>query len=89
MYAGRDERQVECQCSLTATRLPFSGVPYLKGDTVVSAIPDPQYKFEAERRQFNDTWGPVEKVYEGLHKNTVIDDKTGQKSINTKAMNAL
>ena len=29
-----DERQIECACGLPATRLPFSGAPYLKGDTV-------------------------------------------------------
>lgn len=35
-FAKHDERQVEHECGLTATRLPFSGVPALRGQTVVS-----------------------------------------------------
>ena len=35
MLGSRDEREVECACGNTASRLPFSGAPYLKGATVV------------------------------------------------------
>jgi hypothetical protein len=85
MDGGRDERQVECACGFTADRLPFSGVPYLKGETVVSSIPDPVYRYEAERRQFNDTWGTAERSLEMIRKN-VTTDKEGRKFVNTKAM---
>lgn len=85
--AGRDERQVECACGFTADRRPFSGAPYLNGQTVSRAIPDPAYRQEAEKRQFNDTWGTAERSMEMLRKNVVVDNE-GRKSIDMKAMNA-
>lgn len=87
--AGRDDGYVPCVCGRTARRQPFSGAPYLKGETVVSTIPDPAYKFDAEARAHRESWGGIERVYDGLHKNQIVDEKTGQKSIDVKAMNAI
>ncbi len=88
MDAGRDERQVEHACGMTATRRPFSGVPYLNGQTVAKSIPDPAYRQEAEHRQLKETWGGVDRTYEMLHRNTHMDEKTGMKQVDLKAMNA-
>ena len=81
-----DERQVECACGLTATRLPFSGAPYLKGDTVPTRqIPDVAYKEEAQMKELHSTWGTVERTYELLHNNVVVDGE-GNKSIDLAGM---
>ncbi len=87
MDAGRDERQVECGCGLAATRRPFSGVPYINGQTVSRAIPDVAYREEAEQRDLAATWGTAERSVEMLRKNTVVT-KEGHKMIDMKAMNA-
>ena len=82
----RDERQVECPSGHTATRLPFSGVPYLKGDTVPTRqIPDVAYKEEAQMKELHSTWGTVERTYEMLHNNVVVDGD-GNKSIDMAGM---
>ena len=87
MQAGRDDRQVECACGFTATRRPFSGLPYLKGDTMPRQIPDPVYRQDAEQRQFEKSWGPEERAIEMMRSN-LIEDKEGRKSVDTKAMSA-
>ncbi len=95
MYAGRDDRQVECACGLAATRRPFSGVPYLKGETMPLQIPDPAYKEEAQKRQFNDTWGTAERSMEMLRAATktkaaeTAADKTGLRHIDQQKMREL
>lgn len=82
----RDERQIDCSCGLAATRLPFSGVPYLKGDTVpVRQIPDPVYRQEVEMKKLHSTWGTAERSMELLRKNVVTDDQ-GNKSIDMAGM---
>lgn len=83
----RDERQIECACGLPATRLPFSGVPYLKGDTVPRQIPDPAYRQEAEKRQLNATWGDASRSVEMLRKNSFVDNN-GIRQIDMKALRA-
>ena len=86
MDGRRDERQVECACGMTATRLPFSGVPYLKGDTVpVRQIPDPAYRQDAAMKELHSTWGTAERSMEMLRK-AAVTDKDGNKSIDLKAM---
>ena len=88
MDGRRDERETECACGSTATRLPHSGAPYLKGDTVPTRqIPDAAYKEEAEMKALHSTWGTVERTYEMLHKNVVMDGE-GHKSINLEGMRA-
>ena len=87
MDAGRDERQTEHVCGMTATRMPFSGAPYLNGQTVARAIPDPVYRQEAEQRDFTNSWGTAERSMEMIRKNVVVDAE-GRKSIDMKAMNA-
>ena len=87
MDGTRDERQVECACGFTATRLPFSGVPYLKGETMPRQIPDPVYRQDAEQRQFEKSWGPEERAIETMRAH-LVEDKEGRKSVDTKAMSA-
>lgn len=85
-FAGRDDRYVACDCSRTAKRLPYSGVPYLKGDTVpIRQIPDPVYRQEAEAKELHSTWGTAERSMEMLRKNVVVDDQ-GRKSIDMTGM---
>ena len=85
MDGRRDERQVECACGLTATRLPFSGVPYLKGETMPRQIPEPSYRQKAERRVLNSTWGTAERSMEMIRKNVVVDGR-GNKSLDMTGM---
>ena len=83
----RDERQVEHDCGLTADRLPFSGVPYLKGETMPKQIPDEAYRVDAQKRAFEKSWGPEERAVEMMRSN-LVEDNQGRKSVNTKAMSA-
>lgn len=87
MYAGREERFVECACGQEAERLPFSGVPHLKGETVATSIPDPVYRQAAQAKALHKTWGTAERSMEMLRKN-VRTDAQGHKKIDLKAMNA-
>lgn len=85
--AGRDERWVNCACGLDAERRPFSGLPYLKGETMPKQIPDETYRFDAEKRHFEKTWGPEERAAEMMRAH-LLEDKEGRKSVDTKAMSA-
>jgi putative FmdB family regulatory protein len=87
MSAGRDERWVKCACGLDAERRPFSGVPYLKGETMPKQIPDEAYRFDAQKREFERSWGPEERAVEMMRAN-LVEDNQGRKSVNTKAMSA-
>lgn len=95
MYAGREEREVDCQCGQTATRRPFSGVPYLKGETVPRQIPEEAYRNEAQKRQLNSTWGGAERSMEMLRSSYRTDEakskfeQTGFKQVDMKNMEAL
>lgn len=85
--AGREDRTIECPRGHLAVRLPFSGVPYLNGATVATSIPDPAYRFEAEKKQFNQTWGDATRSMELMRKNVHTTD-SGLKSLDTKGMAA-
>lgn len=82
-----DERQIECACGLPATRLPFSGTPFLKGETMPKQIPDPVYRHDAEKRAFEGAWGTEERTVEMMRAN-LVEDNQGRKSVDTKAMSA-
>ena len=81
----RDERETECACGNIATRLPFSGLPYLKGETMPQQIPDSAYKAEAQKRELNRTWGDASRSVELLRKNSTVDDM-GNRVIDVKGM---
>jgi hypothetical protein len=85
--AGRDDRFVLHTCGHQAERRPFSGVPNLKGETVSRSIPDPSYRFEAQKRDLNSTWGDASRSAEMLRKNA-YDDGSGMKKIDMKGMAA-
>lgn len=87
LRAGYSERSVYCDCGRAAERLPFSGIPYLNGATVASAIPDPTYRQEAEKRDLNRSWGDASRSVEMLRKN-VVEQKDGNKVINLAGMRA-
>ncbi len=95
MYAGRDDRQVECACGLAATRRPFSGLPFLKGETMPQQIPESAYREEAKKRQFNSTWGTAERSMEMLRASTktkvaeTTADKTGFRHVDQQKMEEL
>ena len=80
-----DEREVEHDCGNVATRLPFSGVPALKGDTVARSIPDPAYRQEAQKRELNRTWGDASRSVEMLRK-AAYTDAQGHKQIDMRKM---
>ncbi len=82
-----DERQIECACGLAATRMPFSGTPFLKGETMPKQIPDAVYRHEAEARAFERSWGPEERAAETLRAH-VVEDNQGRKFVDTKAISA-
>ena len=92
MYAGRDDRQVECACGLAATRRPFSGVPYLKGETVPRQIPDEAYRTDAQKKEFNSNWGSSERTMEMVRSSVRTDkakaafETTGVKQIDQQNM---
>lgn len=81
-YGRLDDRYIACFCGETAERRPFSGIPHIKGETVAKAIPDPQYRHEAEKRAFNQTWGDATRSMELLRANRV-EDSQGRVSIDT------
>lgn len=85
MLAGRDDREVECMCGLTATRRPFSGLPFLKGETMPLQIPESAYRLEAQKRQHTQNWGPAERSVEMLRKNSHVDND-GETVIDAKGM---
>ena len=86
-YGSLDASVTECPvCHNPARRRPFSGIPYLKGDTVARSIPDPAYRQEAEKRELNRTWGDASRSVELMRKHTVTDE-TGQKHVNIAAVN--
>lgn len=87
MLAGRDERYVKCACGLDAERRPFSGLPFLKGETMPKQIPDEAYRFDAQKRAFERSWGPEERAVEMMRAN-LVEDNQGRKSVDTKAMSA-
>jgi putative FmdB family regulatory protein len=82
---GLEERETECACGQEAVRLPFSGIPQIKGETVARSIPDPHYQQEAAKRELNRTWGDATRSMELLRKNRVTDSE-GNVSIDLKAV---
>ena len=84
--AGRDDSSLPCPvCRQPARRRPYSSVPYLKGETVARSIPDPQYRHEAVKREFNDSWGDASRSVEMLRKSSFTDAE-GAKHIDLKGM---
>ena len=83
----REQRQALCPQGHPAERLPFSGLPYLKGETMPKQIPDEAYRTDAEKRAFERAWGPEERAAEMLRA-SVTEDNQGRKFVDTKAMSA-
>lgn len=85
-FGTRDQGSMECPvCHKPARRRPFSGAPYLKGDTVARSIPDPAYRMEAEKRELNATWGDGSRSVEML-RNAMTETETGIKQIDLTKM---
>ena len=82
----REDDYAPCPvCHNPARRRPYSGIPNIAGETVARSIPDPAYRFEAEKREFNQSWGTAERTMELVRQNTHTDIE-GRKHVNTKAM---
>ena len=84
--AAVGDRFIAHGCGSQAERRPFSGVPYLKGDTVARSIPDEAYRHEAVKREFNQSWGDASRSVEMLRKNAYTDDQ-GNRQVDMKGMN--
>lgn len=82
---GLEEREVTCTCGQQATRLPYSGLPQIKGETVAKSIPDPAYRTEAMKRELNQTWGDATKSKE-LIRAAVREDSEGNKYVDTPSI---
>lgn len=85
-FGKLDDSEADCPvCHNPARRRPFSGLPYLKGDTVARSIPDPVYKAEAQKRELNQTWGDASRSAEMIRKATVKDER-GERSLDMSKM---
>ena len=81
-----DDRFQECpRCGSSAERRPFSGIPYIKGETVARSIPDPSYAQEKGKKELKAQGWTAERSIDLIRKNLVTDDK-GEKSLDLKAM---
>jgi len=82
---GLDDSTTACDCGQLARRMPYSGVPNLKGETVSKGIPDPVYRQEAEKRELNRTWGDASRSMELLRAHR-YEGADGQMRIDTAAV---
>ena len=82
---GLDDDLVHCECGQSARRRPYSGVPFLKGETVAKQIPDPYYKQEAEKRELSQTWGDATRSMEMLRAARTTDAE-GNMSVDMRKM---
>lgn len=82
-YAGRDERELECACGIQASRLPFSGLPSIKGETVAKAIPDPQYRFDAEKRAHRAKGWDEDRAIRTM-RSALVEDNQGNKNLDLR-----
>lgn len=70
-------------CGSQAERRPFSGIPNLKGDTVAKNIPDPHYKFDAQRKEHRENWGGLDRAVETI-RTGMREDKQGNRIFDAK-----
>lgn len=82
---GLDDDLTRCVCGQPARRMPYSGVPAIKGETVSKSIPDPVYRNEAEKRDLKQSWGDASRSMELLRAHRVTDSE-GRVSIDTAAV---
>ena len=66
-----DEDVVSCVCGQPARRCPYSGVPYLKGETVSRNIPDPEYKTDAQKRELRGQGWDIDRSVRTMRKGLV------------------
>ena len=85
--AGLDDRHIACACGLDAERRPYTGLPSIHGETVARNIPEMAYRNEAIKRDFNQSWGTAERSVELLRKHSYIDESSGDRVVDVKAMN--
>ena len=82
---GLDDDLAYCQCGQSARRRPYSSIPYLKGDTVSRAIPDPAYRMAAQEKDLKKTWGDADRSMEMLRAARTTDAQ-GNMSIDMRKM---
>lgn len=83
---SRDARETLCALGHPAERLPFSGLPHIRGETVARDIPDVSYRQDAEAKHLHKTWGTAERSVELMRKNTVTDAE-GNRQLDVAGMN--
>lgn len=85
-YGRPDDRFLECGvCGGQAERRPFSSVPYLKGETVSKSIPDPEYRWDAEKREHRASGWDLDRAVRHLRKG-IREDKEGRRSVDLKGI---
>ena len=66
-HAGLDARQEPCPvCGFTSERRPFSGIPYLNGETTSKNIPEPVYKQHQEGKELRATGWDLDRAVRHL-----------------------
>ena len=85
--AGWNDRFIVCACGSEAERRPFSSIPNLKGETVARSIPDVDHRFDAEKREFQASWGGNDRTLDMLHRHRSVDQTNGWTMVDTKGMN--
>jgi len=81
----RDDRHQVCVCGAIAERLPYSGVPQLKGETVSLNIPDPSYRFDAGAREHRATGWDLDRAVRHL-RSARTEDKDGRTFVGLKGV---
>lgn len=85
--AGLDDRFLECPgCGSTAERRPFSGVPYISGETVARDIPDASYRQEAQERGLKRDGWDLDRSVRHLRKG-IKEDNQGRRFVDLKGVN--
>lgn len=80
---GLDDALTHCACGQPARRRPFSGIPYLKGETVARSIPDPHYWHEAALKESRASGWDVDRAVRAMRSN-IREDTTGNKFVEVK-----
>lgn len=80
-----DDDVAYCACGDSARRRPFTGAPYIQGETVARAIPDVQYRQEAERRELHENWGGADRAAE-MVRGAVTTNEQGDKYLDMSRM---
>ena len=80
---GLDESLTYCACGEPSRRAPYSGIPYIKGETVAKEIPEGEYRREARDRAHRATGWDLDRAVRTL-RGAVSEDKEGRKQVDLR-----